>query len=197
MPATDPKKLSGKWDSGYALDVHTISSECIGYNPYGQPVFDTTRTELGDLLYRAKYGGSKKALDSIAEAAADFIKSKKWEIDCIVPVPPSNTERKSQPVTELADRVAAILKIPVCKQCLEKVKETSELKNVYDLSARRKQLRDAFSVEEKLTRKKRILLLDDLYRSGATLNEIAKTLREQGSAATIYVLTVTKTRSNS
>jgi competence protein ComFC len=196
MPPMNPRKLSGKWDSGYALDLHTAKSECIGHNSYGQPVFDTTRTELGELLYRAKYGGKKAALDVIAQAAADFIASQNWKVDCIVPVPPSNTDRKYQPVVELADRVAGILKKPVCRDCVEKVKETPELKGVYDLPTRRNLLKDAFSVNQKITRKKNILLLDDLYRSGATLNEISKALLEKGSAARVYVLTITKTRSN-
>lgn len=196
MPETNPKKLSGEWHDGYALDLHTSSSECIGHNSYGQPVFDTTRTKLGDLLYRAKYAGNKAALDAIAKLAADFIQSQDWKIDCLVPVPPSNTERKYQPVVELADRIGAIIKKPVCEKCLEKVKETHQLKNVYDLSHRKKELEGAFDVNGQLTRRKSILLLDDLYRSGATLNEISKTLLRQGAAAKVYVLTITKTRSN-
>ena len=40
------------------------------------------------------------------------------------------------------------------------------------------------------------LLFDDLYRSGATMNEITTTLYDQGSAADVFVLTITRTRSN-
>jgi len=196
MPSKDPQKLSGKWSSGYALDVHTIKSEFAGYNSYGHPEFNTTYTELGDLLKKAKYRENKSALDSLAEVASSFLQSRSWDIDCIVPVPPSNMKRKYQPVFELADRISSILKKPVCKSCIQKIKETPELKNVHDYSDRLKSLEGAFQVDVKKTRDKAILLLDDLYRSGATLNAICKVLFEDGLARKVYVLTMTKTRSN-
>jgi competence protein ComFC len=52
MVKTSPKKLKGPWEDGYALDIHTISSEFIGHNEFGHPQFDTKRTEIGELLYR-------------------------------------------------------------------------------------------------------------------------------------------------
>ena len=45
-------------------------------------------------------------------------------------------------------------------------------------------------------RGKKVLLFDDLYRSGSTLNEITNTLYEEGGVSDVYVLTITKTRSN-
>ena len=41
-----------------------------------------------------------------------------------------------------------------------------------------------------------ILIFDDLYRSGATLAEAVATLKTDGEAGKIYVLTVTRTRVN-
>lgn len=196
MPSIDPQKLSGEWDSGYALDLHTIKSEFLGYNPYGHPEFDTTYTELGDLLKKAKYREIKSALDTLAKTASSFIQSRNWNLDCIVPVPPSNTSRKYQPVFEIAERISSTIKKPVCLDCLTKVKITPELKGIHDYVARAKILKDAFSVDKKKTHEKVILLLDDLYRSGATMNVIAKALREEGSAKKVYALTITKTRSN-
>lgn len=192
----DPRKISGEWNSGYVLDLHTIKSEFLGYNPYGYPEFNTTYTELGSLLKKAKYRENQSALDTLAQAASSFIGSRDWAIDCIVPVPPSNVGRKNQPVFELAKRISTILGKPVCWDCVTKVKDTLELKNVHDYSSRLKILKDAFGVDQKETRKKNILLLDDLYRSGATLKAITKALFEQGSAAKVYVLAITKTRSN-
>lgn len=192
----DPKKIPGEWNSGYVLDFHTIKSEFLGYNSYGHPEFDTTYTELGGLLKKAKYRESQRALDTLAETASSFIQSRDWAVDCIVPVPPSNTGRKHQPVFELAKRISSILRKPVCWDCVTKVKDTPELKNVHDYSTRLKILKDAFGVDKKKTRDKAILLLDDLYRSGATMNTLSKALFEQGSAAKVYALAITKTRSN-
>ena len=48
--AMNPKRIVGNWISGYALDVHTISSTYMGTNEFGYDVFDTKRSELGELL---------------------------------------------------------------------------------------------------------------------------------------------------
>ncbi|WP_180380065.1 ComF family protein [Campylobacter porcelli] len=55
-------------------------------------------------------------------------------------------------------------------------------------------LKDAFRCDKRYKNKK-ILLIDDLFRSGATLNEITKTLYTQGEVDNVYVLCFTKTRS--
>jgi hypothetical protein len=49
-----PRKISGKWRKGFALDLHTVSSTFVGHDEYGHPRFDTERTEIGELLYRLK-----------------------------------------------------------------------------------------------------------------------------------------------
>jgi predicted amidophosphoribosyltransferase len=43
---------------------------------------------------------------------------------------------------------------------------------------------------------KNVLLFDDLFRSGATMNAIAAELRDNGGLADLFALTITRTRSN-
>ena len=43
---------------------------------------------------------------------------------------------------------------------------------------------------------KKILLIDDLFRSGSTLNEIASVLYQNAGVQNVYVVTLTKTRVN-
>jgi predicted amidophosphoribosyltransferase len=80
---------------------------------------------------------------------------------------------------------------------LIKVKETPELKNVYDYQKRLELLKDAFAAKNLLLKGKNVLLFDDLYRSGATLNAITRVLSEKGMVSKVYVLALTKTRSKS
>ncbi|MDQ2088024.1 hypothetical protein RBH29_16465 [Herbivorax sp. ANBcel31] len=47
-----PIKIFGNWKDGYAIDLHSISSEYVGDNEYGYSTFDTTRSILGELLYK-------------------------------------------------------------------------------------------------------------------------------------------------
>jgi competence protein ComFC len=71
-----------------------------------------------------------------------------------------------------------------------------ELKNVSDLDERTKLLTGAHAIDISVTKGKKILLFDDLFRSGATMNAITTELYEKGNAAIVYALTVTRTRSN-
>ena len=78
---------------------------------------------------------------------------------------------------------------------LIKVKNTEELKSIDEPEERQKILKGAFKVNFNWMVGKKVLLLDDLYRSGSTLNEITDILYSQGKVENVYVLTVTKTRS--
>lgn len=83
----NPTKLPGPWAAGYALDLHSLSSTFLGYKG-SIPRFDTKYTELGELVYRFKYRSDAAALPAIIDTVEEFIRQSKWEIDCIVSVPP-------------------------------------------------------------------------------------------------------------
>ncbi len=196
MIKTNPKRLHGTgWTEGFCLDLHTKGSSFVGHNEFGHPEFSTTRTEIGDLIYRAKYGRDESALEPIAEALADFLANWKPSVDIIVPVPPSNPRRKLQLVSGLAERLGKLAGIKVCGDCVKKVKLTSELKNVYDYKKRTELLKEAFAVDPDKVRGKRVLLFDDLFRSGATAEQISQILRTEGEAKDVFLLTATRTRS--
>jgi predicted amidophosphoribosyltransferase len=197
MVTINPTRIAGKWQQGYALDVHTLRSDFLGYDAYGHPEFDTQRSEIGELLYRLKYRSDKSILDEIVETAAGFIDSWKPNLNLIVPTPPSRSRRAYQPVFEIVRGLSARINVPFCEDCIEKLKGTPELKNVYDYDQRLKLLEKAFSVNAAKLKGQSILLFDDLYRSGATLNAITGTMHERVEGITIYVLALTKTRSTS
>lgn len=192
----NPGNITGKWEEGYFLDLHTLSSTFLGYNAYGHPDFDTKRSALGELLYKLKYGAGADAVESVAETVVEFLRQK-WpiEVDLIVPVPPSNMARRRQPVLEIAKAVSVRAKIELCTSCIKKIKQTPQLKNVYDYMERAAALEDAFRADAEQISGKRILLFDDLFRSGATMNSVAERLIEEGGAKTVYALTLTRTRS--
>lgn len=188
----NPKEIAGTWDAGYVLDKHTISSTMIGYNEFGHPEFDTQRSPLGELVYKLKYKGDKVALPAIVETAAAFITS--WDIkpDVIVPLPPSK-QRASQPMIEIATQLGATLHIPVDTETLKKTAATSQMKDIGNYADRVKALEAVFVVGKEF-RGKTVLLIDDLFQSGATMNVAARVIREQGEAKAIYALALTRTR---
>jgi len=192
-----PRKIRGKWAEGYALDLHTTSSTFLGYDGYGHPQFETVRSELGELLYKLKYRADRSAVDSIAETAAEFL-AEKWRVnvDLILPVPPSNTGRKRQPVLEVATAISERTGIELCLDGLVKVKQTPQLKDVFNFKERVAALEGAFTVEKAKIQGKSVLLFDDLFRSGATMNTITECLTKDGGAEVVYALTLTRTRSS-
>ena len=152
-----------------------------------------TRTELGELVYRLKYRGDQSAVAPIAQAAVDFVREWSPDIDVIVPTPPSKT-RAVQPLFQIADELGRLLSRPVDKTSVRKFKATPELKNV-DYAKRLELLGGAHSIEGDALRGRRVLLLDDLYQSGATLNAIARLLKDAGGVSSVFALALTRARS--
>jgi len=110
-----------------------------------------------------------------------------------VPVPPTKTYRKLQPVASLTDGLGSRLKIPVAHDAIRKLKKFAELKNVHDAEERRQLLEGAFEVKASRIRGERVLLVDDVFRSGATMNSITEELLKSG-ADTVYAFAFTQTR---
>jgi len=194
MIKISPKQIKGKWTSGYALDFHTLSSELIGYDEYGHELYDTKRSEIGELLYRLKYKSDKSVIRIIVETALEFLNTKSWPLDLIIPVPPSRETRGFQPVIAVAKGLSNFTGIKLCTDCVVKIKKTQELKGIYEFSKRIEILKDAYAISKREVEGRNILLFDDLYRSGATLNTIASALKNEGKAKEIYALTLTMTR---
>ena len=190
----NPQKIEGKWKSGIALDFHTTSSTPIGNNEFGHMQFETLRPEIAELLFQLKYRNSQTSGPKIIEAASGFLISHRTKFNLMIPVPPSAT-RAVQPVIVLANGIGSAIGLPVA-DCITKTRPTNELKGVTDLAARKLLLEGLYSVDSIQTKGKRILLFDDLYRSGATMNAITDMLFAQGEVASVSVLTITKTRSN-
>jgi len=185
------QRLTGRWKAGWALDLHTISSQLL---PNG--TFDTKYTEIGKLLNLLKYHFDKSKIEPIAETVASFLKMRLVfpYLKAIVPVPPSKLDRPFQPVQELAIKIGEKVNLPVPLDYLIKVKETEPLKDIEDTQNRKEQLKGAFKVNDNRFARKYVLLFDDLFRSGETLNEITNVLLQEDKVSKVFVLTITKTR---
>lgn len=195
MVNVNPKKLAGRWREGYALDHHTTSSVYLGDDEFGHPRFETKRSEIGELLYQLKYRSDATTVASLADTAAAFVAGWRPGVDLLVPVPPSR-QRATQPVLLVAQALAQRLGVPCASTCVTKVHDVPELKNVYDYSERDRLLTGAHQVDKAQVQGRKVLLFDDLYRSGATMNAISAALYDSGAAADVFALTITKSRSN-
>jgi predicted amidophosphoribosyltransferase len=129
-------------------------------------------------------------------AAGGFVAAWGAPLDLVVPTPPSR-DRALQPVFQLGEALAARLRLPWGLDVVHRVGDATELKNTYSYSERWKLLSGAFVVNRAEAAGKRILLFDDLYRSGATMNAVAAALYDDGGAADVFALAITRTRSKS
>ena len=185
----NPMKLAGPWVDGRVLDFHTVSSTWTG-DPYH---YDTKRTELGERVYRLKYGGATALIADIVDTAESFLKEWKPDIECVVPAPPSRS-RNSQPVVEIAKELAKRLNLPLYEDALVKSVTTPQMKDIKEWSEREKLLREAIQAGSGDLKGKSILLVDDLIQSGSTVRRVTEVLMKERGARAVYTLVMTRTR---
>lgn len=185
--------LNGKWKAGWALDLHTLSSTL---NQDGS--YTSVRSDIGEALFLLKYRSDDKQISYLTDQLIDFLKTRLVlpHINVIIPVPAS-VQRSKQPVYEICNIVGSKLKIPVDYDFVEKIKNTQQLKSIDDADERVEIMKGAFKIAnaEKYKNKK-VLIIDDLFRSGTTVNELTETLYSQANVGNVYIVTLTKTRSH-
>ena len=190
-----PIRLTGNWDIGYALDQHVTNSIYLGDDPYGNPHFDNSYSEIGELLSRFKYNHQYSNLYEIVSTIVFFLSQypEMNDFETIIPVPPTKA-RIYQPTIEIGEALAKALN----KYFVEDVLEKDPRIESKGLSAEDKyRLSGTITQKKQAKRKHSVLLIDDLYKTGTTLSECVNVLRRDPQIDKIYVLTVTKTKNQS
>jgi hypothetical protein len=155
------------------------------------------RSEMGELEYQAKFNNEKSAEKELIDKCKEWIEELPFYkyADHICAMPDSNTDEESLPkriVSSLTDfDFTDISKQVLWSSKTRKVKdaETAEEKlNILEESG--------LVIESKLDIKdKTIILFDDLYMSGISMQYIAMKLKEAG-ANRVFGLSIVKSRSN-
>ena len=117
------------------------------------------------------------------------------DADLVIPVPLHPTrlrEREFNQSLLLADQVATHLHLPLSFTNLVRT-VPSDPQSTLSRKERIKNLRRTFAVRQPQSiAQKRILLIDDVFTTGTTVNECAKVLRKAGAEA-VFVLTLART----
>lgn len=157
--------------------------------------FDTTRSEIGQRIYLLKYQGDQSGLPDVSEVASHFVNTHWAGIIHVLVSVPSTTARSVQPLDLIVDAVANRIGLPYLRNAIVSTSGGPSLKNIDDVAERKKALQGRFSARADLVARRTVLLVDDLYRSGSTAEAATQALMAAG-AKSVYLLTMTKTRSN-
>ncbi len=149
---------------------------------------------LQEAIHRWKYEGKTYLTPFFAEWMAEGLNGY-WDLnalDLLIPVPLHRKrlrERGFNQVLLLVKEISSRTGIPYRKTILQKKKPTIPQVTLSGLE-RERELRGAFHVigREEL-KGKSVLLIDDVYTTGATVNECSKMLR-RGGAKRVDVLTL-------
>lgn len=150
------------------------------------------------LILGLKYSNKKYYAEFIAKFIADCITENKLVFDYIVAVPLCEKRLKSRGYNQaflLAQQISKILNKPLLENVLIRVKETPT-QTVLNKQERLLNMKDAFKVKnKKLIKGKTILIVDDVYTTGATIDSCSKVLKDGGAMA-VYCVTVGHTIKN-
>ena len=132
-------------------------------------------------MYEAKYNGNLAAAQVLGErlakaaAAVTAWRTRLAGVQAVCAVPYFGRERSISVPHVLATSIAAGLGVPDHSKLVSKVRDTVPAKGAPAAAVDASQFQTKWSASEK-----RVLLIDDVYRSGGTLASLATALKESG-----------------
>jgi ComF family protein len=181
-------KLPEPFQCGYCKDLKFHFSRAVA----------ACRAEgvVRDCIHRFKYNREmyfeRHLADWLVEAGRRWIE---WpHVNAIVPVPlypRKERAREFNQAERLAQALGRAVGVRVFPRWLQRVKETGTQTKL-DAESRRANVRDAFAARgDAAMAGWRVVLVDDVFTTGATLDSCARVLRQQG-AQDVIALTVAR-----
>jgi ComF family protein len=158
---------------------------------------------LRELIHLLKYGGVRPAASVLGRMLAEAIATLEPEFPAdsvaVVPVPlhRSKLRQRGFNQAELIARAALKMRLPgdrlqLCVGVLERKRDTASQIGLTS-HQRRENLRGAFAVARpELVKGREVLVVDDVYTTGATVSECTRVLRRAG-VTKVWVATVART----
>ncbi len=197
IPVTDPMcELCGDPVDGCIRHAYRCS-----YCMRREPAFDLARSAVRyrgpaqPLIQALKYNGAVHVVQDLVPwmAACVRLNYARLQPDAVtfVPLhPKKERERSYNQARLLAGGLARELCLPLAGT-LARVRYTETQTNL-DMETRRRNMFGAFSVIGRgWVRGRRLLLVDDVMTTGATVNECARALKEAGAAG-VYIITAAR-----
>lgn len=140
--------------------------------------------QVAPAVYRLKYGGRQEYADFFGEELVrylgEFIDWVKPEGLVPIPLHPRRQNRRGYNQAQLlANAVGRCTGIPVYHNLLIRVKNTAPLKR-QNVAERQNNLKKAFNIMQNDVKLNTIILIDDIYTTGSTMDAAAAVLQEHG-----------------
>lgn len=148
---------------------------------------------VSQAIYKFKYKNKRNYGKIFAREMAEHYGTQihKWKVGEIIPVPLHPSRRRVRGYNQaaiLARELGRLVNIPVNETILHRIKNTKPQKSL-DNSKRALNLKSAFAVSSGQKAKSCVLLVDDIYTTGSTLDGTAKMLKLSG-AEKVFFLTI-------
>ncbi len=154
-------------------------------------------TVLQKAIHAFKYQNAKVLAEPLSALLIDYLNSltKNWDLDIsdfiIVPIPLHPRRLKERGFNQsllLANAIGSFLNLPVV-EALRRTKNNKPQVDVKGRLERLKNIADAFSTAApEAVAKRNILLIDDVFTSGATMTEAARVLKTAGAQKIIALV---------
>lgn len=144
-------------------------------------------------LVQLKYRPDRRLSDWLANRLIEIVSREAWPSMTVVPVPLSRKKfnrRGYNQVDLIASGVARKLGQPYRASALRRIRDTRSQVGLSP-DARRRNVQGAFRADSRKVRGKNILIIDDLFTTGATLLACTQVLRSAG-AELVFALTVAR-----
>jgi len=149
--------------------------------------------KIKDLIETYKFKRYTKLSEFFVPFVMEHIEKFIPEFDVIIPVPlhPSRKrERGFNQIELILDKVSEKMGINYRKDVLIRVKPTKSQAKIKDDEKRKINVRGAFKIIKRSgIKNKNILIVDDVFTTGSTLEECAKVVKEKG-ALKVYALCI-------
>jgi ComF family protein len=148
--------------------------------------------KIREAVQALKYDNARVIARPLGERLARHLASQNWTFDMIVPVPLHTIRLKERGYNQselLAEIVSQKLGVPCVPTALRRERHTQSQVTM-SAAGRLTNVEHAFLAEPSFAAHHRILIVDDVYTTGATLSACAEALLSVGVQA-VYGLTVT------
>ena len=151
------------------------------------------QTPMKEAMYRLKYSNRRCYAEVFAKQAAktygDWIRE--HDIDGIVPIPMYKRKERVRgynQATVLAQCLQREIGVPVYADYVVRIRNSVPQKNL-KYPERKNNMKNAFKIRKKGVKLKKILLIDDIYTTGSTMDEVSKVLLT-GGVEEVYCMSI-------